>query len=65
VEAVGTDRGWDIRVPRALDTGHESHFPLALADFLTLVERGGAPPALAADTLAKYALLTGASAAAR
>jgi predicted dehydrogenase len=65
VEAVGTDRGWDIRVPRALDTGHESHFPLVLADFLTLVERGGAPPALAADTLAKYALLTRASAAAR
>jgi predicted dehydrogenase len=49
--------GWEIRVPRALDHGHESHFPLVLADFLAMVERGSAPPALAAETLAKYTLL--------
>ena len=57
--------GWEIRVPRALDTGHESHFPLVLADFLALIEQGGAPPSLAADTLAKYTLLVEASIAAR
>ena len=60
--AAGT--GWEISVPRTLDTGHESHFPLVLADFLTLIEQGGAPPALAADTLAKYTLLVEASKAA-
>jgi predicted dehydrogenase len=49
--------GWEIRVPRGLDTGHESHFPLVLADFLAMVERGSAPSALAAETLAKYTLL--------
>ena len=57
--------GWEIRVPGQLDTGHESHFPLVLADFLALVERGSAPPALAADTLAKYVLLARASIEAR
>jgi len=54
--------GWEVRVPGALDRGHESHFALVLADFLALVERGSAPPALAARTLAKYALLARASA---
>ena len=49
--------GWEISVPRALASGHESHFPLVLADFLALVDRGSMPPSLAADTLAKYALL--------
>jgi predicted dehydrogenase len=57
--------GWEIRVPSQLDTGHESHFPLVLADFLTFVERGSAPPTLAADTLAKYTLLARASAEAQ
>jgi len=57
--------GWEIRVPGHLDTGHESHFPLVLDDFLARVERGSAPPALAADTLAKYVLLAQASAEAR
>jgi len=55
----------ELRVPRELDTGHESHFPLVLADFLALVERGSAPPALAARTLAKYVLLAQASVEAR
>jgi predicted dehydrogenase len=57
--------GWAIHVPGRLDTGHESQFPLVLADFLTFVERGSAPPTLAADTLAKYVLLAGASVQAR
>jgi len=57
--------GWEINVPRALASGHESHFPLVLADFLALVERGSRPPGLAADTLAKYALLARASVEAR
>jgi predicted dehydrogenase len=57
--------GWEIRVPRELDTGHESHFPLVLAEFLSLVERGSAPAALATDTLAKYVLLAEASAEAQ
>jgi predicted dehydrogenase len=57
--------GWEISVPRALASGHESHFPLVLADFLALVERGSWPPALATDTLAKYTLLTRAAVEAR
>jgi len=57
--------GWEISVPRSLASGHESHFPLVLADFLALLERGSWPPALAADTLAKYILLARASVEAR
>ena len=55
----------EILVPRTLDTGHESHFPLVLAEFLTFVDQGRTPAARAADTLAKYALLARASAEAR
>ena len=65
VALAAADSGWEIRVPRRLDTGHESHFPLVLAEFLALVERGSAPPALLAATLAKYALLANASSEAR
>ena len=57
--------GWEIRVPRVLDAGHEGHFPLMLADFLSLVEGGSLPVDLAANTLAKYTLLTLASTEAR
>src|SRR5262249_50270426 len=62
VSLAAAGGGWEIRVPRALDTGHESHFPLVLAEFLALVDRGCAPPELATDTLAKYVLLAEASA---
>jgi predicted dehydrogenase len=62
---AATARGWAIRVPPALDTGHERHFPLVLAEFLTLVESGCLPARLARDTLSKYALLARASAEAR
>jgi hypothetical protein len=48
-------------VPRTLDVGHERHFPLMLANFLSLVEGGRLPSELAADTLAKYTLLAQAS----
>jgi hypothetical protein len=54
--------GWEIRVPPTLDTGHERHFPLVLAELLTLVDEGRRPVRLAADTLAKYILLAEASA---
>jgi len=57
--------GWEIRVPPALDAGHERHFPLVLAEFLTLVEGGRMPARRAADTLAKYTLLAQAAAGAR
>lgn len=57
--------GWEIRVPPALDTGHERQFPVVLAEFLTLVEEGRRPARLAADTLAKYTLLAQASTEAR
>jgi len=55
----------EIRVPRALDVGHERHFPLMLAEFLSLVEGGRMPRDLASATLAKYTLLSEAAAAAR
>lgn len=57
--------GWEIRVPPALDPGHERHFPLVLAEFLTLVDDGRRPARRAADTLAKYTLLAQAAVAAR
>lgn len=57
--------GWEIRVPPSLDAGHERHFPLVLAEFLTLVDDGRPPVRLAADTLAKYTLLARAAGAAR
>jgi hypothetical protein len=57
--------GWEIRVPPALDAGHERHFPLVLAEFLALVDDGRRPAREVADTLAKYTLLAQAAAAAR
>lgn len=55
----------EIRVPAVLDVGHERHFPLMLAAFLSLVDGGRMPALLAAATLAKYTLLARASAQAR
>jgi predicted dehydrogenase len=62
--APGT-AGWEIRVPPALDPGHERHFPLVLAEFLALVDDDHRPARRAADTLAKYTLLAKAAVAAR
>lgn len=56
---------FEVVVPRGLDGGHESHFPLVLAEFLSLAERGALPPDVGARTLAKYSLLARASTAAR
>jgi predicted dehydrogenase len=63
IEEAGT--GWELRVPRALDVGHERHFPLLLADFLSRVEEGRLSDDLATNTLAKYTLLARASSEAR
>jgi predicted dehydrogenase len=52
-----TGSACEIRVPEVLDVGHERHFPLVLAEFLSLVEGGTLPRDLASDTLAKYTLL--------
>ena len=69
--AVATaPQGFEIDIPAALRTGHESHFPLALDEFLRAVDRqridrGRRPDAHAADTVAKYDLLARALASAR
>jgi predicted dehydrogenase len=64
VSLSADETGWEIHVPRNLDAGHESHFPLVLAEFLSLVDGKSAPPTLMTDTLAKYVLLAQAAAAA-
>ena len=65
VSLAPAEGGLEVLVPRGLDAGHESHFPLVLEDFLDMVERGGATPAERAATLAKYELLARAGAASR
>ena len=64
VSFAAVEAGWDIHVPPGLDAGHESHFPLVLAEFLSLVDGKSAPPTLQTDTLAKYVLLAQAGTAA-
>ena len=59
------DGAFEIAIPEALSTAHESHFPLVLDAFLRLVDDGSRPAAVAADTLARYTLLARASALAR
>jgi predicted dehydrogenase len=60
IDLAPGEAGWEIRVPRALDGGHESHFPFVLADVVALAD-SGRPSADAAGTAAKYALLAQAS----
>lgn len=56
--AIGAaPRGFEIQIPAALRTGHESHFPLVLAECLRTVDSGRFPDERAAETLAKYELL--------
>jgi predicted dehydrogenase len=62
LDVVESEGAYEIRVPRALDVGHERHFPLMLREFLSMVDRGTPPRELAAATLAKYTLLAQASA---
>jgi len=62
--------GFEIDIPGPLRTGHESHFPLVLDEFLRAIDRqridrGSWPDARAADTVAKYELLARALASAR
>jgi len=52
-----------IVIPPALSAGHEAHFPLVLDGLLQAIDDGKWPAALAARTLAKYALLAEAAAA--
>jgi predicted dehydrogenase len=64
--AVGpAPRGFELRIPAALHTGHETHFPLVLDECLRTIDAGGYPDDRAAETLAKYELLARALASAR
>ena len=56
---------YEVTIPPALDTGHESHFARVLDEFLRLVDERRWPAALAERTLAKYALLGEAAATCR
>ena len=51
------DGSYEVTIPPVLDTGHESHFPLVLAEFLATIDDRHWPAALAQRTLAKYTLL--------
>ena len=57
LEITRAPDGWELSIPAALRTPHESHFPRALDEFLGYVERGEWPAHRVADTLAKYELL--------
>ena len=46
-----------LAVPPALASGHEAHFALVLEELLAAIDEGRWPAAIAARTLAKYALL--------
>jgi predicted dehydrogenase len=48
---------FELTIPDSLDAGHESHFARVLDDFLTAIDDGQWPSALAARTLAKYTFL--------
>jgi hypothetical protein len=61
VERAGVGR-YEVTIPAALDSGHESHFPRVLDDFLNAVDDQHWPTALAERTLAKYTLLAEAAA---
>ena len=53
---------YEVTIPPALDAGHESHFALALDEFLRLIDKRRWPAAQAERTLAKYTLLAEAAA---
>jgi predicted dehydrogenase len=56
VEPVGAGR-YEITIPSALDTGHESHFARVLDEFLRSIDERSWPASLAERTLGKYTLL--------
>lgn len=57
VTVVPARAGFEIDIPDSLRTGHETHFPLVLDEFLRTIERAAWPDVCAADTAAKYGLL--------
>ena len=57
--------GWELSIPPALRTLHESQFPRVLDEFLGYVERDEWPARRVADTRAKYELLAEARALAQ
>jgi predicted dehydrogenase len=63
VEPRGPGR-YEITIPAALDTGHETHFAHVLDEFLRAVDDHRWPAARAGRTLAKYTLLAEAAVAA-
>jgi hypothetical protein len=64
VVTAGAD-GYEVRLPSALDGGHETHFSGVLDELLTEIDEGRWPAEVAARTLAKYTLLAEAAARTR
>ena len=63
VGVAPSDAGGDeVTIAPTLDTGHESHFPLVLDEFLKTIDDHRWPAALGERTLAKYTLLAEAAA---
>jgi hypothetical protein len=62
--SAGAD-GFEVRLPPALDGGHETHFTRVLNELLTAIDEGRWPADVAARTLAKYTLLAEAAARTR
>lgn len=58
VTVVPEPRGFELEIPPRLRTGHESHFPLVLDEFLGAIDGRPWPPERSAATLAKYELLS-------
>jgi hypothetical protein len=56
---------YEVTIPPALDTGHETHFARVLHDLLTAIDDARWPGARAERTLAKYTLLAEAAARTR
>ena len=66
VGVASVDGGrYEVTIPPALDTGHESHFARVLDELLRLVDERRWPAPLAERTLAKYTLLGEAAATCR
>jgi predicted dehydrogenase len=64
IAPAGSGR-YEVTIPPALDTGHESHFARVLDEFLRLVDEQRWPAAQTERTLAKYGLLVEAAARVR
>jgi predicted dehydrogenase len=64
VVRAGAD-GFEVRLPPALDGGHETHFARVLDELLTAIDEGRWPADVAERTLAKYTLLAEAAARTR